>query len=212
MPRLRAGPPTIVELEALRQEVTSLRQDKNELQNSIAKLSAQSSKRVEILEAELKRCEEQLITAAEKFSVAKAAGYREGLEKFPFTEQGEAYLRQYCESKRAKFLKSGEFLDHLTIGALQYLEYGFNNCQKQAEEQGFTGKLGIDKALESAPELEGWESNISENRANPTGPIVGPPRNTSASPSPVRGDAANEIEQSMEQSGDETRGGPPLCS
>lgn len=95
------------------------------------------------LEIENKKTKEKLKSAAKKYySGARAAGYAEGFKE-----------------GKANTLKSVEFLHHLTDASVQYFEYGFDSCQKQAEQQGFVGQLNKDSALKEAPELKGWESS-----------------------------------------------------
>ncbi|KAI3470616.1 hypothetical protein Pfo_027279 [Paulownia fortunei] len=57
-------------------------------------------------------------------------GYQKGQKEWVISVAGQEYISQYWEDQKAQFLKSEESLDHLTDGALQYLEHGFNNYRK----------------------------------------------------------------------------------
>ncbi|KAL8516628.1 hypothetical protein ACS0TY_015045 [Phlomoides rotata] len=93
------------------------------------------------LEVENKKTKEELMNADKKYYAgARSAGYAEGLKE-----------------GKAKWFKSVEFLHHLTDASMQYFDYGFDSCQKQAEEQGFMGQLNKDSALEEAPQLKGCD-------------------------------------------------------
>ncbi|KAL8516612.1 hypothetical protein ACS0TY_015033 [Phlomoides rotata] len=109
------------------------------------------------LEVEHKKTKEELMNADKKYYAgARSAGYAEGLKE-----------------GKARRLKSVEFLHHLTDASMQYFDYGFDSCQKQAEGQGFVGKLNKDSALKGAPELGdgtnplSWPLKITRTMSDP---------------------------------------------
>ncbi|KAL8526049.1 hypothetical protein ACS0TY_015318 [Phlomoides rotata] len=155
MPEICARPPPSVldELEDLKREMASARSKEKEQEATISRLthknkvfSAQCASyecQVVALEAENKKTKEELMVAAKTYySGGRATGFAEGLKE-----------------GKAKCLKSVEFLHHLTDASMQYFDYGFDSCQKQAELQGFVGQLNKDCALKEAPDLKGWDSS-----------------------------------------------------
>ncbi|KAL8516625.1 hypothetical protein ACS0TY_015042 [Phlomoides rotata] len=116
------------------------RQAHNNYEEKLKVLALQQAKLV-ALEVENKKTKEDLMVADKKILGARAVGYAEGLDE-----------------GKAKWLRSVEFLHHLTDASMKYFNYGFDSCQKQAEQLGFVGQLNKDSALKDAPELKGWES------------------------------------------------------
>ncbi|KAL8526042.1 hypothetical protein ACS0TY_015312 [Phlomoides rotata] len=124
------------------EELTVARNKQKELEFTIFGLThknkvfssqcASYESQVVALEVENKKTKEELMNADKKYYAgARAAGYAEGL----------------MEGK-SKWLKSVEFLHHLTDASMRYFNHGFDSCQKQAELQGFLGQLNKDSALE----------------------------------------------------------------
>ncbi|KAL8526038.1 hypothetical protein ACS0TY_015310 [Phlomoides rotata] len=152
MPEFRARPPPsmLTELEDVKRELASARSKEKDLKTTISRLMHKNEvfsarcdsneSQLVALEAENIKTKQELMVADNKYSGASAAGYAEGLKK-----------------GKAKWLKSVDFLHHLTHASMQYFDYGFDSCQKQAEQQGFMGQLNKDYALKEAPELKGWE-------------------------------------------------------
>ncbi|KAL8526047.1 hypothetical protein ACS0TY_015317 [Phlomoides rotata] len=147
----------IVVLEAenkeTKEELTVAHRKEKELEATISRLThknkvfsaqcASYESQVVALEVENKKTKEELMNADKKYYAgARAAGYAEGLKE-----------------GKAKWLRSTEFFHHLTDASMQYFDYGFDSCQKQAEQQGFVGQLNKDSALKEAPQLKGWESS-----------------------------------------------------
>ncbi|KAL8516624.1 hypothetical protein ACS0TY_015041 [Phlomoides rotata] len=143
----------IIALKAENKKTEEDRNKQKELEATISGLthknkvfSAQCAtyeSQVVALKVENKKTKEELMNADKKYYAgARAAGYAEGLKE-----------------GKEMWLKSTQVLHYLTDASMQYFDYGFDSCQKQAEQQGFVGQLNKDSALKDAPELKGWESS-----------------------------------------------------